>query len=121
MRALVFNCGSSSLKFELVELDDSFQRLRAARGTIEEVGPRATYTFADFSRSRTIGARELSDHASAATFALSWLDSAGAGLVESLDVVAHRIVHGGEEITEARIVDDSVMAALERAGVFAPL
>jgi acetate kinase len=121
MRALVFNCGSSSLKFELVELDDSFQRQRAARGTIEEVGPRATYTFADFSRSRTTGARELSDHASAAAFALSWLDSAGAGLVESLDVVAHRIVHGGEEITEARIVDDSVMGALERAGVFAPL
>jgi acetate kinase len=121
MRALVFNCGSSSLKFELVELGGSFQRETSARGTIEEIGPRATYTFCDASGSRSSGARELNDHASAAIFSLSLLDSAGANVAASLDVVAHRIVHGGEEVTEARIVDERVTAALERAAVFAPL
>jgi acetate kinase len=121
MRALVFNCGSSSLKFELVELDDSFQRQRTARGTIEEIGPGATYTLADFSGKRTNGTRELGDHETAARFALSWLDSVGVGVSGLLDVAAHRIVHGGEEVTEARIVDDGVTAALERAAVFAPL
>jgi acetate kinase len=121
MRVLVFNCGSSSLKFELVELDGSFQRKTAVRGAIDGIGPHATYTLANFDGDQTSGARELNDHASSAMFVLSWLDSIGVDLAGSLDVVAHRVVHGGEEVTEARLVDDSVTAALERAAVFAPL
>ncbi len=121
MLALVFNCGSSSLKFELVELDRSFQRKRAARGAIEQIGTSAAYSFANFDGSKTRGIRDLGDHETAAMFALSWLDSVGVNLNESLDVAAHRIVHGGEEVTEARIVDASVTAALEHASVFAPL
>lgn len=121
MRALVFNCGSSSLKFGLVELDGSFQRKTAARGVVEGVGPRATYAFVGFDGHTTSGTRELSDHETAAIFALGWLESIGVSLEKSPEVAAHRIVHGGEEVTEARIVDASVMAGLERASVFAPL
>lgn len=121
MRALVFNCGSSSLKFELLELDAALQRKRSARGEVEEIGAGAVYTFTDFDGRPTSKKQEVPDHEAAANLALSWLDFIGAGPGKSLDVAAHRIVHGGEDVIEARIVDDNVMAALERASVFAPL
>jgi acetate kinase len=122
MQALVFNCGSSSLKFELVELDSSLKNRRTiARGKVEEIGRRSTHTFAEPGGLKTSGARPLADHRTAATFALSWLSARKPDLARSLDVVAHRIVHGGEELTGARLVDRRVIESLERASQFAPL
>jgi acetate kinase len=122
MKALVFNCGSSSLKFELIELDASMSNRKGmVRGKIEEIGGHATYKFIGADGNQTNGEANASNHKDAAIFALSWMDSMPSNPTLNLDVVAHRVVHGGGEIEEPRIVDDEVIAALKRAAQFAPL
>ena len=72
MQALVFNCGSSSLKFELVELDLSRgNRRTVARGEIEEIGPGSTHEFIGPEGLKTAGARPITDHREAGAFALA--------------------------------------------------
>jgi acetate kinase len=122
MQALVFNCGSSSLKFELVELDASLKNRRTlARGKVEEIGRRSTHAFVGPDGVKSAGARPMRDHREAGVFALSWLKARTPGLARNLDVVAHRVVHGGEELTGPRLIDRQVNVALERASEFAPL
>jgi acetate kinase len=122
MKALVFNCGSSSLKFDLIELD---QALRAhtslASGKLEEIGEHATAKFIGPDGKESRGAAPASNHKDAALHALAWLESLDSRPLDSLDIVAHRVVHGGGEVEEPRIVDDAVLAALDRAKQFAPL
>jgi acetate kinase len=122
MKALVFNCGSSSLKFELLELDASLRaRKTLVRGKVEEIGGNASATFVgpDGKESRAPAPAETHQHA--ALHALDWVQSLDSHPLDGLDIVAHRVVHGGGEIEEPRIVDDKVYAALERAAQFAPL
>ena len=122
MKALVFNCGSSSLKFELLELDASLRKHKSlARGKVEEIGGNASATFAgpDGKESRASAPAETHQHA--ALHALDWMESLDSRPLDALDIVAHRVVHGGGEVEEPRIVDDKVYAALERAAQFAPL
>jgi acetate kinase len=117
LRILVLNCGSSSLKFELIELDGSHADGRAvARGMADRIGPDAHLTV---NRGDSVVAdRQVSvaGHAEAAALAL---DSLGADL--KLDAVAHRIVHGGESVVAPCIANPEVLAALEEASRFAPL
>ncbi|MGH7916919.1 MAG: acetate kinase, partial [Candidatus Binataceae bacterium] len=117
MRLLIFNCGSSSLKFELLELGGSARRT-LARGKIEEIGPhaQAAITIGDRSSTPAIAA---ADHASAALHVLDALRP----LIERQppDVVVHRIVHGGAQITRPALADAAVMRSLEEASRFAPL
>lgn len=121
MEVLVFNCGSSSLKFDLLELDPQVRsRHTIACGAFEQIGARAKYSFVEGGR-RAEGSEPIADHASAAVFALRWIESVVGKLQPRLDAVAHRVVHGGEEIREPVIVDTSVMRALERAGEWAPI
>jgi|YelNatPaOPRAMG01_1025707.scaffolds.fasta_scaffold17448_5 acetate kinase len=122
MRALVFNCGSSSLKLELVELDERFARRRTvARGKVEQIGEDSAYSFRGPDGCAVEARKSFSDHASAALFALQWLGSAAGTLAGGLDAVGYRVVHGGEEISGPRVIDERVMQALEGASRFAPL
>src|ERR1039457_3485644 len=122
MKALVFNCGSSSLKFELIELEASLRgRKTLARGKFEEIGEHATHKFTGPDGKEARGAATVANHKDAALNALSWMDSLEGKPLASLNVVAHRVVHGGGEIESPRIADDAVMAALDRASQFAPL
>src|ERR1700683_920961 len=122
MKALVFNCGSSSLKFELIELDESLRgRKTLARGKFEEIGEHATHKFIAPDGKEVSGAASVSSHTDAALNALSWMQSLEGKPLANLNVVAHRVVHGGGEIESPRIADETVMAALDRASQFAPL
>ncbi len=122
MQVLVFNCGSSSLKFDLIALDPALPgRGTLVRGVVEEIGPNASHTFFDRSGARISGSRPVHDHAEAARIAVEWIESALPGEIARLDAVAHRIVHGGDELVAPRLVDSEVMRALERASEFAPL
>jgi len=124
MKALVFNCGSSSLKFELFDLDKSSRAHKSlASGKVEEIG------IGDHAKTRFIGPdgkeahadASASNHKDAALHAIDWLASLETKPLASLAVVAHRVVHGGGEIEEPRLLDDAVYAALDRAKQFAPL
>ena len=124
MKALVFNCGSSSLKFELFEIDKSSPASTAlASGKVEEigVGEHAKTHFVGPDRKEARGAAPASNHQDAALHALDWLASLASKPLDGLDIVAHRVVHGGGEVEEPRLVDESVYAALDRAKQFAPL
>jgi acetate kinase len=119
MKILVFNCGSSSLKFELLELSSAGSRTPLARGKIEEIGPHAKLEMSLLGR-RSEGAVAAHDHPSAALYVL---DAIRPVLDESHppDAVVHRIVHGGSQVTQAALVNSKVLRALEDASRFAPL
>ena len=123
MRILVFNCGSSSLKFELIEMEVHSGQLplnirRLARGTFEEIGPHASIRMSDESGHQLEQSEPITDHKVAAVRAIDWL---GRHDSTTIDAVAHRIVHGGEHVTEPVLATDAIMSALGEASEFAPL
>src|SRR5947209_8021458 len=122
MRILVFNCGSSSLKFELIEIGqssaDQNNAPRLARGIFEEIGSRSIVKTTDRDGHTVERSEAIPDHRAAAVRALDWLVHPG---TSEIDAVAHRIVHGGEQITEAARVTDAIIGALDEASQFAPL
>jgi acetate kinase len=105
VRLLVFNAGSSSLKYRLFEVsnDESPVENAAARGVVERIGESG-------------GA--VADHAVAVRQALAKIRRSGA---EAFGGFAHRVVHGGEDFAEAVRIDDETLAAIERATALAPL
>src|SRR5713226_1295624 len=112
MRILVFNCGSSSLKFELIELQDRHGRepedaRRLARGTFQEIGRRASISMSDDRGHQLEQTEPVADHKAAAVRAMDWLGQLGGPTIEA---VAHRIVHGGEAVTEPAVATDAIMS-----------
>ena len=123
MRILVFNCGSSSLKFELIEIDAAGGRGHShLRGLIENIGKQqARYTYRCDGAVAASGDAAHDTHEAAARHALDWLKSLERDYVKDLNAVAHRIVHGGSTIAQPMIVDDGVLDAIQKAAIFAPL
>jgi acetate kinase len=130
MQVLVLNCGSSSLKFQVVESADDgapgAQERRLARGTIERIGGEAVCTFGAEGDTPVRETAHINTHKEAVEKALSWLRPSTAGGGEdttpyTLDAVGHRIVHGGEHFTTAVVLDDDAIAAIEALNELAPL
>ena len=124
MKILVFNCGSSSLKFELLEIDLAQGRRGRVigRGNFERIGEaRPEAALVENSGNETKIAMATCDHGEAARQAIAWLErlTAQAGL--QVDATAHRIVHGGARLFGPVLLDDATMKELERATAFAPL
>jgi acetate kinase len=118
LRILVFNCGSSTLKFELIELDATGDDGHtAARGVVDRIGPDADLTIEHDGHPRIDHREAVADHAGAAGLVLDALSSKD--LV--LDAIAHRIVHGGDQVTRPSIATTGVLEALDDASRFAPL
>ena len=107
MKILVFNCGSSSLKFELIELGaDGELRQRIARGVFEEIGQHSHAKMTGAGGRKFDAAVAVANHAEAALNAIKWLHEGQSD--SQVDAIAHRIVHGGDSISEPAIVDDKV-------------
>jgi acetate kinase len=130
MRVLVLNCGSSSLKFQVIESDGhgtpGTRDRRLARGTIERIGGAAVCTFGAEGEASQRETTPISPHADAVEKAFNWLRSAatagGEGTTLSeLDAVGHRVVHGGDQFTTSVILDDDAIAAIEALNELAPL
>jgi acetate kinase len=124
MRILVFNCGSSSAKFELIELDKAQgQRGRTiGRGNFERIGEaHSEALLVDSGGVETRIADAVRDHGEAVLHAIEWLDRLTGSKGLALDATAHRIVHGGPRVFGPSILDDAVVAELDAAAPFAPL
>jgi acetate kinase len=130
MRVLVLNCGSSSLKFQVIEPEvdgaPGARDRRLAQGTIERIGGEALCTFAAEGSAARRETAHINSHEEAVEKALNWLHPAAAGgkqgiAPEPLDAVGHRIVHGGEQFTTSVVLDDNVIAAIESLNELAPL
>jgi acetate kinase len=130
MNVLVFNCGSSSLKFQVIELDgraaSGERERRLARGSIERIGGEASCAFTTMDGSVSHQTTHIPSHEDAVRKALSWLASVPVSghdspLLDSLDAVGHRIVHGGGHFRSSVLIDDAVIATLESLNELAPL
>ena len=134
MRLLVFNAGSSSLKFELIELGEAPSRRVAAGsfavtdgsgllrwGSAAPGGSGASPGSGATEAAQPPPARTLAE---AADYALDWLSSTavhGRDLLAGLDATAHRIVHGGAHFRAATRLGDTELVALAALGTLAPL
>ena len=124
MRLLVFNAGSSSLKFDLLEMNDqrSMRRLRA--GAFVDQADGSGQLAAQLGEPAPASATGLRSLGEAAAFVLDWLSSAalfGPKLPATLDATVHRIVHGGERFRATTRLADAELAALAELAVLAPL
>ena len=122
MNILVINCGSSSLKCQLI---DSETEKCIAKGLCERIGiegSQITYTPDGGEKEQTV--TPMPDHTEAIRLVLEALTNEKTGVVKSLDeigAVGHRIVHGGEKFAASTIITDEVMKAIEECNDLAPL
>lgn len=122
MKILVINCGSSSLKFQLINSQDESI---LAKGLCERIGlegSRLIYQAAD--KEKEITEEIMSDHKSAVSLVIKALTNDETGVIKELSdvgAVGHRIVHGGEKFAESVIIDDDVIKVIEECNDLAPL
>ena len=121
MKILVINCGSSSLKFQLI---DSETERCLAKGLCERIGIDGSITYAPEGGEKEKTVTPMPDHTEAISLVLEALTNPETGVVGSLDeigAVGHRVVHGGEKFSESVVIDEEVLAAVEECNDLAPL
>lgn len=128
MNVLVLNCGSSSLKFQLIATDleaiDKDADRELARGLVERIGSEAILTLRVQGKTPERQATPLRDHRQALDHILRWLVAPATGVLASLadvQAVGHRVVHGGEKLTRSVVIDDAVIEQIEDCIELAPL
>ena len=122
MNILVINCGSSSLKYQLIDSDSENV---LAKGLCERIGIEgSSITHQPAGGDKVTTEVEMKDHTDAVKYVIEKLTDAQVGVVKSLDeigAIGHRIVHGGEKFASSVIIDDEVMKAIEECNDLAPL
>ena len=122
MNILVINCGSSSLKYQLIDMEE---KKVLAKGLAERIGIEGGRVKYEASGKDEIVIEEkLADHKAALKIVLDSLQHPEYGAVKSLDeidAVGHRVVHGGESFAHSVIIDEKVMKAINDNVEIAPL
>ncbi len=130
MNVLVLNCGSSSLKFQIVATD--LERIanntdaRLARGSIERIGGASLITLQAEGNPAERSAAPIRDHRAAVELVLRWACAADSQVenvksVQDIEAVGHRVVHGGEFFSKSVLIDDAVLRGVEDCIELAPL
>ena len=122
MKILVLNCGSSSIKYALYDMDD---RSVMAQGGIERVGMEGAFVKIKLpnGEKRTIE-HDIPEHTEGVKLIFSLLTDKAIGAIKSLeeiDAVGHRMVHAGEKFAHSVVIDDEVIKAYEECIDLAPL
>jgi acetate kinase len=120
---LVLNVGSSSIKYQLLELDEGGRGERRATGLVERIGAAAgSLEHRPQGREPYRRDRGFADHRQALEAVLDAFREAGPDLAQvRLSAVGHRVVHGGEEFTAATVLDDKVLQRIRELIPLAPL
>lgn len=122
MNILVINCGSSSLKYQLINSDTEAV---LAKGLCERIGiDGSLLTHTPAGKDKVTVETPMPNHTVAVKLVIDALTDAGHGVVQSLDeinAVGHRVVHGGEKFASSVIINEEVMAAIEECSDLAPL
>lgn len=120
MRVLSINCGSSTLKFDVLDIQagSELPAKRLASGVIDRLGlgGRATLSFGGDTLARP---HQVAGHAEAFGLSANLLDEAG--LATGIEAVGHRVVHGGTRFREPILIDNTVLEAIESVAELAPL
>ena len=122
MKILVLNCGSSSIKYKLFEMDTQSV---LAQGGIEKIGlPGSFLKFTLPNGEKVVLEKDIQEHTAGVEFILQTLTSEEYGALKSLeelDAVGHRMVHGGEKVSQSVLLTEEVLAAFEACNDLAPL
>lgn len=121
MNVLVINCGSSSLKFQLIN-SDSEEVL--AKGLCERIGIDGRLVYQKAGCDKEITEAPMPTHKEGIQMVLDALTNEKTGAISSLseiDAIGHRVVHGGEKFACSAIVDTAMIDALEECTELAPL
>lgn len=121
MKVLVINCGSSSLKYQLI---DSETEQALAVGICERIGIDGRLNHTPAGGEKIVVDKDMPDHEVAVKLVLEELTDAESGVISDLseiDAIGHRVVHGGEKFASSVIIDEDVIAAIEECNPLAPL
>ena len=121
MNVLVINCGSSSLKFQLINSDTEAV---LAKGLCERIGIDGRLTYQPAGGEKTTEDKAMPTHTEAIQIVIDALTDAERGVVGSLEeigAVGHRVVHGGEKFATSTVITDEVFKAIEECNDLAPL
>ena len=121
MNVLVINCGSSSLKFQLIN-SESEEVL--AKGLCERIGIDGSLTYQPAGGEKVKSDKAMPTHTEAIQFVIDALTDPETGVVKSLDeigAVGHSVVHGGEKFASSVVITDEVKKAIEECNDLAPL
>ena len=121
MNVLVINCGSSSLKFQLI---NSESEAVLAKGLCERIGIDGRLTYQPAGGEKNVSEKAMPTHTEAIQFVIDALTDADTGVVKNLDeigAVGHRVVHGGEKFAKSVVVTPEVKAAIAECNDLAPL
>jgi acetate kinase len=119
MKVLVFNCGSSTLKFQVIQTRGGAVERKLARGVIERIGGESSYKFEIVGEAPQEGKVAAENHEAATVKVIEWLRShSDSG---SVDAVGHRVVHGGDKFKSAVRIDEDVIKILDSLCDLAPL
>ena len=122
MEVLVINCGSSSLKFQLIDSDDEKV---LAKGLCERIGiDKSSITYESVKCDKITKEIDMPTHKEAINAVISALTDKEIGVINHMDevkAVGHRVVHGGEYFSKSVIVDEDVLDKIEKCNYLAPL
>ena len=130
MNVFVLNCGSSSLKFQIIETDaEQIERdadRQLAKGLIERIGSEAIITYQVGDHPPFKGAAPLRDHKAALAHAVKWVTAPetkieGISSLTDIHAIGHRVVHGAERFKGSHLIDKAVIAGLQECIDLAPL
>ena len=121
MNVLVVNCGSSSLKFQLINSDTEAV---AAKGLCERIGLDGRLVYQPAGGEKEITEAPMPTHTEAIRMVLDALVNPKTGVLKSLDeveAIGHRVLHGGSKITQSVVIDDEVISVIDECCDLGPL
>ncbi len=121
MKILVLNCGSSSLKYQLINMETEEV---LASGKYERIGEEEAFITHKVNGQKVEIQKPAYDHKEAIEFTLEQFTNPEYKVIDSLDeieAIGHRVVHGGEIFKESALIDDEVIEKIKQCGEFAPL
>ena len=121
MNILVINCGSSSLKYQLIDMTNEDV---LCKGVVERIGIEGSVLTHKINGEKFVVEEEMKDHKKALELVLEQLLHKDHGAIKSLDeisAVGHRVVHGGEKFNDSVLVNDEVLSEIRACIELAPL
>ena len=125
MIILVVNCGSSSLKYQLLDMKNDEVYDLLAKGLVERIGMEVgCLKHQATGKEKLVKEMPIADHTVGIQAVIDALLDKEYGVLntlEDIEAVGHRVVHGAEEFVCSQLITDKVIAQLEKCSVFAPL
>lgn len=121
MKILVINCGSSSLKYQLIDMSDEHVM---AKGNFERIGEQEAFLTHKVNGNATVIKKPVMNHTEALETILAQFTNPEYKVIETLseiDAIGHRIVHGGEIFDQSVLIDEDVISKIDDCSSLAPL